>query len=233
MTACRASVLLRKRRSLYSSRELEEIVVQQAKRDVKLRHGGEWKCERTVDLGDAFHCDLTPGGRWLLDTTKRFHAGVRYADLDAADPCWQQLIPSFPAPLVYFRSHLEPIADAPVLTIHLAIAIGRERLSSGESSGGPGVDVHEICVWRISPAYDDTGVITGLQANRISTFSHSLSPGCRHVRSIILHGPNLVLHQREPSSTFSVIRWAEADGFENDFPRKVITYPRCYVRLCL
>ena len=166
-----------------------------------------------------------------MDTSRAFKAGVRYADLDAVEPCWQELIPPFPFPLLHFHSCLEPIANAPVLTIHLAISIGRECVGQ-EGSGETGVEVgdvmHEILVWRICPAYDKSGVIVGLQADLISTFCHSL-PDCRRVRSLKLQGPNLIFSQNDPFSTCSVIRWAEANGCRDTFPRKVIAYPGCYV----
>jgi len=139
--------------------------------------------------------------------------------------------PPFPFPLLYSHSCIEPIADALFLTIHLAIAIGRECVAQ-EGSGEPEVDVgavvHEIFVWRICAAYDDSGAIIGLQSDLISTFSHSL-PNCRRVRSLKLQGPNLIFIQSDPFSTCSVIPWAEANGCDDTFPRKVITYPGCYV----
>ena len=220
MTVSDAAMLLRKRRPLCSSKELEDVVVQQARSEARLRKGGKWLCERTLLLEDHWSSFLMPGGRWLLDATQDLRSGVRYADLDSAEPQWRQLIPPRSNYVSFGLSCVEHVAGSPSLTIHIALAV----------CGGfsPKKNSQEISIWRVLPAYDDNGTITGLQAERICAFSHRL-PHDQCLWFMKLQGPNLVCVLAKPSWTCSVIGWIDVNGCDDDFPRKVITFPHCVV----
>ena len=230
-----ATVLLRKYLDLHTSTELERIVIAQAKGEHDIRSGGEWRHSRDITLPDPCIQDahLVPGGRWLLNVTENYAYGVLYADLDAPEPSWKQLIPPHPVVVRHCTSSIEHIANAPILTLHLAIACARHFLPSEVSAESPEgrslSGTHEVAVWSLSPEFDDQGVICGLQARRLSQFLNS--PGTAGlVTSIKLQTDKVLLVQGDPSHTCSVIQWAMVDGLVENVPRKVVRHISCDVR---
>jgi len=230
MTVSDAAMLLRKRRPLCSSKELEDVVVQQARSEARLRKGGKWICGRTQKLEKHWVGYLLPGGRWFLDVTRFVHSGIRYADLDSGGSQWQQLIPPLSDHITFCFSCIEQVADAPALTIHLALALRRQNPLEKICPDGRKYPIDEISIWRVSPAYDVDGTISGLKAEGVSHFSRRL-PHDLSIKFMKLQGPHLICVLREPLWTCSVIRWAEANGCDDKFLRKVITFPRCNVCL--
>lgn len=229
-----ASTLLRKRLDLHTSAELERTVIDQAKGEHAVKSGGEWKRSRGITLNDPCIEDahLIPGGRWLLNIPRDCAYGVLYADLDAPEPSWRQLIPPDPTVVRHCASCIEHVQHAPDFTLHLAIACTR-RLFHPEShaqspEGNNPSGVHEVAIWSISQEFDDQGVISGLQAQRLSQFIHSPETA-GFVTSIKLQADNVVLVQGNPSYSCSVIKWAMVDGLTENVPCKVVRHLSCDV----
>jgi len=234
----RGEVLLQKRMDLHTAGELERIVISQARGEHDLKSGGKWQSAKQFRLtgypiSSAY---LVPGGRFFLNLTET--AAVVYVDLDGPEFTWREVIPSSPAGIQHLTVSFEHVVDAPMLTLHVAIAIERHLppFSSARSEELTWEDtphpVQEISIWRVRPQFDSRGVVCGkLQATRLSQFRHS-PKGIKapQVDSIKLQGDHLVVTQNDSPSICSVIQWAAANGLSANVPRKVVSHESCHVR---
>jgi len=156
-------------------------------------------------------------------------SSVSYADLEDPDAAWRTLIPSYETPVQYSSISCDHVVGAPALTIHLALAVGRSFLPS-ESRGPVDVhrtDVYEVSVWRISPMFDENGLIDGLHADRLSYFRPT-----KGLNSMKIQGEYIIFTRENPSSVYTVVRWVEADN-RNDYPRRIVYHTGCTVGLLM
>ena len=223
-----ATVLLHKRLDFCTSGELEQLV-QQVKTGLK-HTTGKWKLVRSLNLPDVVEPYLVPGGRWLLNQPGWPRSSILYADLENPDATWRTLIPMYDAGIEYALTSYEHIVGAPTLTLHIAFAIGRSFLPSetAEPVNRRRTDVQEISVWRVSPTFDDQGLIDGLQADRICHFRHA--PGAKLLAFLRIQGDRLLFLLDSPAFTCTVLRWAEANS-RVDYPRQIVYHSGCRVRL--
>jgi len=221
-------VPLQKRMDLHTARELEAIVIAQAKGEHDLRSGGEWRSDREFrPKGPNSYPYLAPGGRFLLDLDKQ--SALVYCDLDGPDLCWREVVPPPQTRVLNSTISFEHIVDAPILTLHVAIVI--QRRCGDSTSDYNGLLVQEVSVWRVLPELDEEEVTCGLRAERLSGFRHA-EEGIEAFRvdPVKLQGDHVVLAQGYfPFHTCSVIKWAEVDGLTGNIPRKVIYHESCRV----
>jgi len=218
-----APTLLKKRIDLYTSKELEDTVIQHVQNRVDVLSARYCVIQRSFSPDDSRLSEmcLAPGGRWLLKPTASFELGVVYADLHDPQPRWRQLIPPASGSAFFagisidkaYVGHLGP-------TFHLVL-----QLISSPASDDQKVR-YDISIWKVSQTFDSNGNVDGLTPER--RFSRPFLKLLSASLSVDLQGPYLVL---SAGSTCSVIMWMNADGGVGDLPQKSVRHRWCDVSL--
>lgn len=151
------------------------------------RVGLAWRCVKKLKETEdpVYKVYLVPGGRFLLDLTKT--GAIVYGDLDADDFTWCELMHSSPTGLQHCTVSFEHIVDTSILTLRIAISIERlvpsfasssdDEWWGGEYAGCCSSSIQEVSIWRVYAQLDGKGIVSGLQANRLSYFRHSQKGG--------------------------------------------------------
>lgn len=147
---------------------------------------------------------------------------------------WRELIPSCPLGYLNIRVSYEHITTAPLLTLHIAVALHPPVLQSIFPDGSIILDddpppPEEVSVWRVSPDFDGQGVICGLQSERLYLLRHSLQVvGTSAIESTKLQGDYVVLCLGDFCRT---IHWRAPDGLAGSNSGKVVRQELCLVRV--
>lgn len=209
---------------LCTSQELEHLVRRKAQRDANWNAQAGPINVRSVPIDNISGWSfLLPGGRWLISGTNQ--AGIIYVDLDS-DTCeWQTLIPDI-VPKVfwqdfYMRLDMSESTYSDYISVHILLMTHRFRNSDELSPpfNSNSKTTRHLQVFHASVKFDDSGVISGLKADLLSSFHECGDLGS--LLSVEIRGKMLAYHITNPEACI-VVDWKVANGKIVNFPRKMI-----------
>ncbi|KAF9477816.1 hypothetical protein BDN70DRAFT_91056 [Pholiota conissans] len=217
--------MVNKRFELHTAQELEDLAHRKARSSAK-RSSSATPIIRRNPATQFLSCTfLIPGGRWLVWLTS--NRGVSYTDLESDTFEVRTLVAEHPTDDIY-NGAVTLRMDMNNTTEYIAFNLLLCTVGRGDNQETsllfPSVDndTHHFQVFSVSLAFDDTGIVSGLRADCVSSF-HECDESV-DVDSISFRGNTLVYYFSGTPHCI-IVDWRSANGKILNFTRRILSVP--------